>query len=63
MQPYWDLLEEAHMRQAEREAAAEKARLRGAANALPPRTPLSVRTASLLRLAADHLESRAVRTA
>jgi hypothetical protein len=51
------------MRQAEREAAAERARLRAAANPLPPRTPLSLRTAAFLRLAADHLESRAVRTA
>ena len=56
-------MELARSHQAEREAAAEQARLRAAAYPLPPRTPLSLRTASLLRLAADHLESRAVRTA
>ena len=63
MQPYWDLLEEAHMRQAEREAAAERARLREVANHRSRRAPVRVRTAAFLRLVADHLEARAVSTA
>jgi hypothetical protein len=63
MQPFFDLHEEARARQAERLAAAEQARMLADATRRPPRTPLTLRTATLLRQVADHLEGRSVRTA
>jgi hypothetical protein len=64
MQPsFWHMMEEARMRQAERLASAERARLRAQATPRLPRVQLTLRTAALLRQVADHLEARAIRTA
>ena len=63
MQPFFDLHEEARARQAERIAGAERGRMRAEATRRPPSTPLTLRTAMLLRQVADHLEGRSVRTA
>ena len=58
MQPYWDLMEEARARQAERMATADRARLRSEATSGLPRASLTLRTATLLRQVADHLEDQ-----
>jgi hypothetical protein len=63
MRSYWDLMEEAHAREAERMAAADRARLRAEASAKPGGNTLTLRAASLLRQAADHLEARSIGTA
>jgi hypothetical protein len=63
MQPFFDLHEEARARQAERIAGAERARMRAEATRRPPRTPLNLQAAAVLRQVADHLEGRSVRTA
>jgi hypothetical protein len=63
MQPFFDLMEEAHGRQAERMAGADRARMRAEARRTPPRAALTLRTATLLRQVADHLEGRSIRTA
>jgi hypothetical protein len=56
-------MEQAHARQAELMAEANRARLRAEASAEPRRSTLTLRTAALLRQVADHLEARSVRTA
>ena len=63
VQPFWDIMDEAHRRQADRLERAARARLRAEAAGTSSGAPLALRAARLLRNLADVLEARAVRTA